>query len=42
MIMSPNPGIVPNEKKSLGDPVEKQIFTNAAVHPAVTGIWEET
>ena len=42
-IMCSNPGIVSNSYISLGfgNPMEKQTFTNAAVHPAVMGSWEE-
>ena len=41
--MGSNPGIVSNSKISLGfgNPLEKQTFTNAAVHPAVMVSWEE-
>ena len=37
--MGSNPSIVSNSKISLGfgNPLEKQTFTNAAVHPAVMG-----
>ena len=39
VIQPPNPGIVSNSKISLGfgNPLAKQTFTNAAVHPAVMG-----
>ena len=42
-IMGSNPGIVLYSKISsgFGNPLEKQTFTNAAVHPAVMGSWEE-
>ena len=41
--MGSYPGIVSNSKTLLGfgNPLEKQTFTNAAVHPAVMGSWEE-
>ena len=41
--MGSYPGIVSNSKILLGfgNPLEKQTFTSAAVHPAVMGSWEE-